>query len=270
MSSAIPYLLLGQARAAALRGRLVHALQAWQHHWFTHAACLDLAIEPADDPPWAGTLAVMFVAEQQPLLHIGASAEFVARLLGLQAMSAPAAPGGSDAQLARSLQLEMLQHLGATLLELAGVPAARLPAAEDDAVEPPVDTRRWWYANFTQPHSFERLVLLIHPSLVTALTPAPKAAPAAAFASRRAAVGSETMSVEALLGQVQLTLRDFTTLRIGDVLVLDHDQAAYLTAHDGARIATLQPGRRSAQRAVRIDTVLQPDAPSLLPSSRGT
>jgi hypothetical protein len=261
---------LGQARAGALRERLVQALRAWQHHWFTHAATLDLAIEHGNDPPWAGTLGIMFVAEQQPLLHLGASAEFVARLLGLQAMSAPAAPGGSDAQLARSLQLEMLQHLGESLLALAAVQATRLPAADDDAVEPPVDTRRWWYANFMQPHSFERLVLLIHPTVVTGLTPVPQAAPTAPCTSRRIAVGCEAVGVEALLGHVQLTLRDFTTLSTGDVLVLEHDQSAYLTAHDGEHIATLQPGRRDGQRAVRIDAVLQrPDAPHPLPSSRG-
>jgi hypothetical protein len=268
-AAAVPYLLLGEARTALLRERLSHAMQAWQQHWFAHAVTLDLATQSGVAPIWVGSSSAVFVVGSQPVLHISASTEFVARSLGLQSMSAPGGSSGGTAELARSLQLEMLQHLGETLLQLSGVQASPLPAADAEDLESSPDTRRWWYATFAQPHSFERLALLIHPWFVAGLVPAQKAAPAA-LTSRRAAIGCEVIDVEAWLGEVQLTLRDFTTLRAGDVLVLEADQSAYLTGHDRGRIATLQPGRQSQQRAVRIDTALQrPDLPSHLHSSEG-
>ena len=58
-----------------------------------------------------------------------------------------------------------------------------------------------------------RLLLLIHPNVVAGLAPAQQSAALAALTSRRAAIGSEVMKVEAWLGEVQLKLRDFTTLR---------------------------------------------------------
>jgi hypothetical protein len=271
MPVAVPYLLLGEARTALLRERLLRGVQTWQQHWFAHTATLDLVTQSAVDPPWPGALRTVFGVAQQPLLHIDATTEFVARSLCLQAMSAPGGSSGMAAALARSLQLEMLEHLGQRLLELAGVQATPLPAADDDEpIARPIDTRRWWYATFTQLHSFERLMLLIHPTIVAGLAPLPRAPTPGPLAPRHAAIGAEAVGVEAWLGEVQLTLRDFTTLRPGDVLVLEDAQCAYLTAHDRERIATLHPGRQSEQRAVRIDTVLQrPDSHSQLHSSRG-
>lgn len=271
MSAAVPYLLLGEARNALLRQRLLRAVQTWQQHWFAHTATLDLVMQPAVDPSWPESLHAAFMAGEQAVLHLGATTEFVARALCLQAMSAPGGPSTLSAQLARSLQLEMLQHLGQTLLELSGVQAVAVPAADDEAGSAPLDTRRWWCATLTQPHSFERLSLFIHPMIISGLTPIAKTTGAAALASRRAAIGGEAVCVEAWLGEVQLSLRDFTTLRAGDVLVLESDQCAYLTAHDRTRIASLQPGRESQQRAVRIDTLLQRPQPlSSTPNSRGS
>jgi hypothetical protein len=268
-AAAVPYLLLGEARTALLRERLLHAMQSWQQHWFVHTVTLDLATQSAVAPSWVGSLSAVFVVTDRPVLHIGASTEFVARSLGLQAMSAPGGSSGTAAELARSLQLEMLQHLGETLLQLSGVQASPLPATDADESEPTIDTRRWWYATFTQPHSFERLALLIHPLIVAGLVPVQQAAPAA-LTSRRAAIGCEVVDVEAWLGEVPLTLRDFTTLRAGDVLVLEAEQSAYLTGHGRGWIATLQPGRQGQRRAVHIDIALQrPDLLSHLHSPKG-
>jgi Type III flagellar switch regulator (C-ring) FliN C-term len=251
--TAMPYLLLGEERTALLRARLLHAMQAWQQHWFARVAPLDLTIEPAVASPGMSSLSVVFAASQ-PVLHIGASEEFVARSLGLQAMSAPGGSSGMQAVLARSLQLEMLQHLGQIVLQPSGVQASFLPTEAED-FELCIDTLRWWYAGFSQPHSFERLAMLIHPMIVAGLLPLQQSV-LAALNSRRAAIGSEVVEVEAWLGEVRLSLRDFTTLRVGDVLVLEDDQSGYLTGHDRGRIATLQPGRQQQQRAVRIGTAL--------------
>jgi hypothetical protein len=258
---AIPFLLLGETRAALLRERLLQGMQQWQQHWFAEAATLDLLTQHAVDAPWPGSLSMVFVAAHEPLLQIGASAEFLARLLGLQAMSACAGPSAMPAELARSLQLEMLRHLAETWLQSSGVTAYPRADAEDDDT-PSIDTQRWWHATFTQPHSFERLWLLIHPSVVAGLAPARSASATMAPVACRAAIGAEAVSVEAWLGEVRLTLRDFATLRAGDVLVLEDNQSGYLTAHDQQRIATLQPGRQRQQRAVSIDTLLQPPAAS--------
>jgi hypothetical protein len=269
-AAAIPYLLLGEARTAALRERLLHGVQAWQQHWFAHAATLDLAVHPAVDPPWPGPLRTVFGVAGQPLLQVEVTTEFVARALCLQAMSAPGGSSGMAAQLAPALQLDMLQHLAESLLALSGVRASPLPDADDD-IAVPIDSRRWWHATLAQPHSFERLLLLIHPTLVAGLVRVPRAPTSAALVSRHAAIGGEVVSVEAWLGEVRLTLRDFTTLRAGDVLVLEDDQCAQLAALDGVRIATLQPGHQHLQRAVRIDTVLQRlDSHSHPQNSRGS
>jgi len=252
-----PYLLLGEARSNVLRQRLVGCVDEWQRCWFGPAVELEPLILPASGSLAAWSLRALFSDQSHgPVLHLGATAEFIPRLLGLQSMSAPAGSSSLSSEVAEALQVEVLQSLGEALLQQAGLRVLQPPVDGAVLAEPP-DTRRWFHASLAPPHSLERLCLLLHPLLIEGLAPLQRRTLKGALSSRRKAIAPATVLVEAWLGEAVLTLGEFATLRLGDVLVLESDRPAYLTSHDQQRIAALHLGRQRMQRAVSIGSVVE-------------
>jgi hypothetical protein len=262
VSQPLPYLLLGDARSNEVRQRLLACVDEWQRRWFGTAAELEPLLLPTSGTLAAWSLRALFSDQAHgPVLQLGATAEFIPRLLGLQSMSAPAGSSSLPSEVAEALQTEVLQRLGEALMRCAGLGLIQPPgsiAQEAAFYEPPV-TRRWFHASIAQPHSLERLCLLLHPCIIERLTPLQPSAKGA-LVSRRKAITPATVRVEAWLGETILTLDEFATLRLGDVLVLESDRPAYLTSRD-QRIATLQPGRQRMQRAVSIGNVVDKSNP---------
>ncbi len=252
----VPYQLLGEARATMLRACVRRCLEGWQQDWFGRGPDLEPVLMRASGTQVGGSLCLtLHEPTHGAVLQIGATTGLIPCLLGLHGMSGPAGSCAPAPVLAQDLQVEILRELGEALLQRAGLQQLQVPV-EAAAREEIVATRRWHQLSCAAVHSLERLSLLLHPALLEGLAPPLRDHSSGTLVPRRNAVAPESIRIEAWLGEVDLTLSEFSTLRLGDVLVLEGSQVAYLTAHERQRIATLQLGRQRRQRAVSIASVV--------------
>jgi len=101
-----------------------------------------------------------------------------------------------------------------------------------------------------------KTTLLLTSRLIESLVP-PRSAERASSAvtRRRPAIAEERVSVEAVLGDAEVSLRDLAQLAIDDVIVLDRPlrAAGRLTMPDGTSVASIAIGRCGDRRAVSIN-----------------
>lgn len=252
-----PLLLLSDSRSSALERVLTKAAERWQQRWSTAVELVRIVPEERRGArAERGIVRTLRVTRgHDVLLYLTASTEDVVVFLG----AAIASIGGSAAEaphgIAGELQMEILRSLCA---ELIGA------GASEDVVIEPVQSRpppclatrasRYWSASMVFGASRARFSFSLSPTCIERLVPRPASVASEAAARRRNAIGTATIRLEAVLGEVELSLRDFVQMNPGDVLVLGRalGEAGELITESGARVAGIQLGRADAYRAVSV------------------
>jgi hypothetical protein len=101
------------------------------------------------------------------------------------------------------------------------------------------------------------LVMLLSPAALSAMLPSgvTSAAPEAErIESRRDGLHEQLLEVEAMLGQIEVSLGELAGLAVGDVIVLDESLArpASLRVRGGGHIVAAFPGRSDGKRAIQV------------------
>lgn len=114
--------------------------------------------------------------------------------------------------------------------------------------------KHWWqvWVGLDGRPSF--IAMRLSPHLVEALVPYQRTEKQIPVDKRRAAIGNEKLTLEAVLGNAFVSVGELTSLAIDDVIVLsdDHSHANYLVTASGRRVANFSLGRSGSARAVRI------------------
>lgn len=258
----VPFLLLGETRRQALAEYIRARVERWQSRWLPErretarvevleheARAHDLRLHDAACFRVAGgeQAALLLIAPQKCAPH-------VAGVLGAACDSA----GGVIQQ--RSIAAElMLEGLQALIREFRTPDVLepvleRLDTAAADLLREYAALR---YVGVLVTHGDMRcpIVLLMSPQAVNAaLGVRALPAPVEQLEPRRAAVGNETVCVEAVLGDGEVLVSELARLAVGDVIVLGQrlGEPAALAIRGGGRIAGAAPGRVGGMRAVQI------------------
>jgi hypothetical protein len=103
--------------------------------------------------------------------------------------------------------------------------------------------------------------LELSPVWVNKLIPRSTAPAKASLVSRRAAIGSDVVKLNATLGHIKLSFNELHGLRVGDVLVMDAALTNPISIHtsSGRAVADATLGRRKTQLALQIATLAMPN-----------
>lgn len=254
-STCEPFVLLGSSRRQQLTQSLLQTLQSWRQQWGGngHAAfvvdCADSLTRRAAVP---GGRCIAFGADGAggPLLSIVIPADGQYELLGVPAPRSPLEGGG---EIASSVITEALQALCLRMSEAAAAERLSVHAYQGDKL-----AQAWgrYGCTVTLKTAADRVLLSarLSPQLLLAMLPAPVVKSAEPVASRRSAIGEEVVGVHAWLGEAEVTLADLTTLRVGDVILLEAsvNGVGYLALPDGRQLASIRLGRAADRRAVNV------------------
>lgn len=211
-----PWAPLEIAGKAAVRAKADQAVVAWSGDWFARARLTVTRWDLVRGDPWAGIDGVRVDGRHLGLAY---GARAFKRLIerALDAGGADLIATDLDGRLTEAFARPMFEDLLARLemaLELSGPETAGAGrGARDGGVKIGVsdsgDVLLWLVA------PFDVLMGLCRGALAP---PRPGRAP---LTSRRAALGDQPIALEAVLGQVALSLAELRGLAVGDVLVLD-------------------------------------------------
>jgi hypothetical protein len=257
-----PLLFLGDRRREAVLKKVSAAARRWRQAW---AAQAGEEFEAGCEPPSAAgfTLPVASVATSAWQLELGG--EQIAVLLLPHATFAwvlhegGAAPPESAAAVAEGSLGEKLEQEVARsfLLEACGVDAREVAAVRrvvpGDLSEWSRAARAWkWQLRSAAGRS---LTLLMSSARLEMLAPARAVAGIHPLAARREAVGQNTVTLRALLGETRLPVRELAELALDDVLVLDQplgEPVSMVCAEGSTAVVAGSLGRAGARRAIKI------------------
>lgn len=259
-SRVVPLVVLGETRRAAVGQALTGCLTSWRSGWSAADDPITVQIHESghlhqgnDRPLSAASDGVLARSERHgAVLKVDASVEFPARLIGVGAVGTGGAVAG---QVARELYGEMLQSLCRAVVTRAGVNDASIERSAGDWNSVERSLTRWLTVGVTFGASRAVLHLALNPILIDFLAPIDPVAQSSGYLStRRSAIAEETVRVEAVLGDAEITLRELVHLTEGDVIVLDQPlgQAGHLFTDEGRRVASIVLGRSDSQRAVSL------------------
>lgn len=250
-----PIVLLGASRRQQLTQSLSQGLQAWRQQWSggSHVA---VHIEPAESftrkAHLPGGRLQAFVAETagEPLLVMAASIDMQHELLGLTA-SRTAVDGGGE--VAHAVVAEAFEALCQRLASIKSAEGISVRSCQGDALAQ-LWSRNGWTVTFKTAGDRVLMWARLSPRLLLAMLPVQAAKPAEPLASRRSAIGEEIVGVQAWLGEAEVALADLTTLRVGDVILLDAsiEGAGHLALSDGRPLAGIRLGSVVGRRAVSV------------------
>jgi hypothetical protein len=255
-SAAEPLLLIGARRRAALHDTLVACVQAWRKDWSAAAdpvrVLLAEEVEHTCVRSGPATCISMRSAAHGGLAWVHAEHDALAAWLGIAAHAEHSSPGSHV--IAREFQAEMLRALCAVLARRAHIDDTIVDATP--GAERSNRRARALATTIQIGASRAKTILLLSSRLVELLVP-PRSVERASSAvtRRRPAVAEERVSVEAVLGDAEVSLRDLAQLVIDDVIVLDRPlrAAGRLTMPDGTGVASIAIGRCGDRRAVSIN-----------------
>lgn len=252
-----PFRLLGAAGKARLQQRLEAATRRWLDGWTAKdtVAC-SVRVETDDAPlprvldPLAESYRVSTSAAKA--LDVRFFPRGLSAVMGLppeRLASGPGAPRGLAAQLSAAL----LRGFVNELMDSASIATWQLDERHSRA---PADRTRRSLSQRALVAVGERDLaeLELPPLLVNALVPSSGSPSKGRLETCRGSIGKARLKIDAVLGNVELSLADFISLARGDVIVLG-------TALGGgcrvevpavAAIADAVVGKRGEQRAIRI------------------
>lgn len=258
MSSAaepIPWLLMGDSRRRVLQSAMADCVAAWWREWST-AACgaievqIDQAAAAGGVSPHAyGGTWVSASIDQVLKLRLHAPVDVVPVLLSNRVDACLADRNGD---ISRGVRSDALRSLCSALLGKAGCASGDLSETQSQPAR--VKSPPGWLLVRIAAAKLE-IELLVHPQIaLRMLDEKPAARSVGEIGKRRAALGSESIRVEAQLGSVEVTLGDLAAMAEGDVIVLDQplSQPGSLLTSEGSRIAGATLGRSGSQRAVCV------------------
>jgi hypothetical protein len=123
-----------------------------------------------------------------------------------------------------------------------------------DEVQRLAQRDHWWLIAINLLPRNKSVLLAISPEFVQQLSPATAAKFATAVDKRRTAIGEESVRVEAILGEADISVGELASLAVNDVIVLRSamSRPAHLATPDGRQVANASLGRVGNKRAVVI------------------
>jgi flagellar motor switch/type III secretory pathway protein FliN len=254
----VPYRLLGSSGRARLQQRLEMATRRWLDTW-TPKDTVTAAIRlEADDKPLPRVLDPL--AESYRICANGArSLDVRVFPRGLTAVvgvlpdrwsSGPGAPRANG--LAAQLSAALLRSLVDELMDSASITAWRF----EEPARPQGERAKRALSQRALVSVADRDLAEIElaPDLVNALVPAGNQPSAGHVESRRGSIGKARVKVDAVLGNVEMSVADFLSIDRGDVIVLGErlGQGCRVQIPTVAAVAEAVVGKRGDHRAVRI------------------
>ncbi len=257
-----PLLFLGDRRRNAVLQKLAVGARRWRQAW---AAQSGEEFEASCESPTAAgfTLPVASVATSAWQLELGVDRIAVLLLphvtFAWVLHEGGAAPPDSAAAVAADSLAERLEHEVARslLLESCGIDAREVTAVTR---MPPGEMGEWsraaraWKIQL-RTSAGRCFTLLVASSRIEKLAPARAVADTRPLARRREAVGENTVTLRALIGETRVPVGELAELALDDVLVLDQalsDPVAVVCGDDAIPVIAGNLGRAGPRRAIKI------------------
>jgi hypothetical protein len=257
-----PLLYLGDRRRRALLERIAASAGRWRQAWAAEARD---TFEVECDPPSRGgfTSPVPSVATSAWTLEVSGDRAAVLLLPhgtfawcvhaagnvpvdGSLAVAPDSLAGKLEEEVARSL---LTETCGIGKREMADVSRASLA----DLAEWIRAARAWRLSVIAA--AGRGFTLLVSAARIDALAPSRAAILSQPLSARREAIGENTLTLRALVGETCLPVSELAGLALDDVLLLDQPLAepiVLVSGASGAPVATGNLGRSGARRAVKI------------------
>jgi hypothetical protein len=265
--SIVPFLLLGDTRRAALVSSIGQSVGQWQREWLPDRALrIGVDVQEARSQPIdirvheAACFRVRLM--RQELLVLVVPQRAICGLLGMPAAGTDVSSRFADEHsLAAALEREALRRLACVLLTGAGFASVATLELERDTLGAAEVLRKHATSRYVSASialGDPRCVLstLLTPALVEKLAPL-QAAPVQEpehVERRRAGVAAESVAVEAVLGNAEVSITELAALAVGDVVVLEQSltDSAYLAMPGGQRVGAAALGRVEGKRAIQM------------------
>lgn len=254
-TKSLPYVLLGASQRSGLEEMLALRLTQWRERWSTSTARVSVQVSDSASE-WSqmasGGSLFSAMADGVPLIQVLYAAGFMPAALNVDPASRdPGAAGGIAGQVRsealRSLCLTLIHGMSVSMIEFdeeSGTQATRLAAARAQRALP---------VTIAFENVGARWSIILHPSVVEFLRPKRKVNQGP-IERRKNAIGPEQVRVEAILGEVEISLAELASLAHGDVLVMEKALAerVQLVTELGARVTHVALGTSDGRRAVRV------------------
>jgi hypothetical protein len=255
--TAIPIMLLGDTRRRVLADHVRAGVERWRRSWAedpNSRISVEISTGESFTGRWSSQSGFQAKSAQGMTLYLYVAARCLPAIAGLRPLTSDVADRSVDpASLAGRLQEEALRHLAREILG-----AARVQMASFEKV--PLGIRhaalvRHAVASITLGEAEATFSVALDPLLLAALLP-----PQVAFKqderveSRRAAVVEQSVEVEAVLGQTDVSIRDLAQLSVGDVIVMDEllSDSGSFQVEGGGRVGRISFGCIDGRRAVQF------------------
>jgi hypothetical protein len=262
---AVPIVLLGDSRRAALLAQIRTVLDSWCAHW-SSTATLRVAFEaPSDvhrkfaESGANSRLRLTRRAATVPALLAFFRGDLTTELLEITPCMTALELAAPITVLAGDMAQAVQAQIGQSFSErVKGLFTDAEVASESRTLRECLDEpgmRRWIHLSVAIGSGRPFAWLLLHPASVAALVPNPSGVSTEALASRRGALGVDAaITLEAVLGDAEVTLVELTALALGDVVVLKQSlsASAQLRTTTGRHVVAAQLGRLGEQRAVTV------------------
>lgn len=257
-----PLLFLGDRRRAALLERIGASARRWRQAWAPQAADL---FEAGCEAPAAGGFTAPVASVATSAWQFEVAGERVAVLLlphatfawsVHEAGSVPldGATSVTPDSLGERLELEVARSLLQEVCGLDKREVANVSRASLDALGEWSRAARAWTVPVKSAGG-RGFTLLVSAARIEALAPARAVTGAGTLAARREAVGENTITLRALIGETRMPVGELADLALDDVLVLDQplsDPISVVCGKSAAAVVAGNLGRAGARRAIKI------------------
>jgi flagellar motor switch/type III secretory pathway protein FliN len=258
-----PWLLFGERHRRLITEHVRARAERWQRDWLAGrggAISVDVHADPDTTKVSRVHESCCFEAldsSGERSVLIKAPARSLPHLAGLHGPPPELAERCADRDsLAGQLETEALRRLAESLLAGTRLEMAefhRVPGSEADAAG--ARAGRHPVALMTLGDMRSPLVLMISPEFATSLLPLRRDISGSERLERRsAAICEQTVSLDAVLGQVEVCIAELASLAVGDVIVMNEAlcDSVDLTISGGARVGRAVVGQSGGRRAVQI------------------
>jgi len=258
VAQATPLLVLGDARRDALQARLERCVRLWLDEWNPASPC---GFSAELSPIGAGLLGrfagnvcrvAIGMTDGRLQLRVVTSNAGVSAALGIPRFVTL----DGDEGLARSMLDRVATSLAESVCAHAHLKGGRVTLTRGpmEDLENVMHREHWWALTVEIGSEQKSVVLAIAPALIQQLCPSAPAPSTGAVEKRRNAIHEETVRIEAILGEADVSVGDLASLSIDDVIVLRSglSQPGYLSTGNGQRIANITVGRVGNKRAVTV------------------
>lgn len=249
----VPYRVLGDAALLRIGQTLQDIVTRWAAQFFGDSSSdAGISVEASDaDSHSTVSNSYVVTAVDSPLVQILLPAETLPRILSVPVEFREHRGIESAASLVDRLQIDLLSSLAAKITEVASVTEWSLKRGPEMKCPRSV----WFQVDFGENRNAMRLQL--SPVVIDNLCPAPESVGQGAGRSRLTAISDSVVDLEIRLGESQIDLADFTTLAVGNVLVVDSSlqDLCEVYGSDGKRIGSARLGQSDGKRSIKMADV---------------